>query len=194
MGSTLSAIRSRRAAVAAVAIAAVALPLGGIALSSASSAGMRTQSPVGRQAPPGSAGHRSPAVLETHRITVTKQADRPSPVTPRTTGHRPVKFCSYPVVHDMDGNAWPIFCQDGRLNTDAWDYFAAMRPHVFALGSGASRALVLAAACYDWRTLHLTNPIEDNVMQLASARYGWPYTLTYFDHGLIGQICTAGRE
>lgn len=71
---------------------------------------------------------------------------------------------------ETDGNAGPATCGGGHVNVAAWDYFAASRPPMLALGRAATRCDV--ARSYDDQ---LTAPMNRTVYELAHAYYGWRF-------------------
>jgi hypothetical protein len=84
-----------------------------------------------------------------------------------------VDLCSEQLSFGADGNAGPLFCANGALNTVAWDYFAKNNPQVLPLGPNATPAQVQQAVCSDVR--NSTNPIETSTYKLAVAYYGWSF-------------------
>lgn len=101
---------------------------------------------------------------------VARQVLAPATVLPA------VDLCTSPVQKLQDGNAWPIFCQGGKINVAAWDYFVQLHPQVMSLGPTATLDTIQAAVCADIAERHLTQPQEDSIYALAWQYYGsWPH-------------------
>jgi hypothetical protein len=73
----------------------------------------------------------------------------------------------------VDGNANPIVCTDGAVNTVAWQYFDQMYPDIFALGEYATEGQVSQAVS------QMVPPIpdEESAYCLAAAYFGWTFAV-----------------
>jgi len=70
-----------------------------------------------------------------------------------------------------DGNAGPATCAGGRVNVAVWDYVAASRPPMLALGRSASEC----EAARDYDDEQFTAQMNATVFALADAYYGWTF-------------------
>lgn len=89
-----------------------------------------------------------------------------------------VDECSVPLSIGANGNAGPLLCEGGKLNTRAWEYFAKNSPLVMALGPNVIPDQVLRAMCSDLQAeppQGSTIPIELSAYQLAATYYGWDF-------------------
>jgi hypothetical protein len=91
-----------------------------------------------------------------------------------------VGLCGTSIQTYADGNAGPLFCLNHAIIVAAWEYFAAIDPHVMALGPAATLGAVQSAisADLDGRS---TNVIEFSGYQLATAYYGWKLAFDYWN-------------
>ncbi len=97
-------------------------------------------------------------------------------VLPPATMLPAVDLCSSPVQVFQDGNAGPLFCISGAINTLAWEFFAQLHPRVMSLGLAATLADIEPAICADLGQRHITQPEEDSAYVLAWRYYGsWPH-------------------
>lgn len=101
------------------------------------------------------------------------------------------KECSYPVTRTADGNATPLFCEDGRLNADAWNfYFASFADsELLTLGRGATATQVYQAMCHDYSDLRMTKPETESTEAIAQAYYGWDVNTSALSARLTNQGC-----
>ncbi len=75
-----------------------------------------------------------------------------------------------------DGNASPILCSDGAVNTLAWSYFNQSYPGIFAIGAYATENQV-AQAVTQMET-NGTIPTEESAYCMAKAYYGWQFGIS----------------
>lgn len=84
--------------------------------------------------------------------------------------NRPVKSeCTRKLLLDEDGNAGPLFCANGHVNVEAWEYFSLEKLTVMTLPRASSECQV----AYYINRPYLTVPINDSAFQLANAYNGW---------------------
>lgn len=111
-------------------------------------------------------------------------------VLPPATVHPVVKECSAQISDTQDGNITPLFCANGRLNVQAWDWYAHFfagsspdHPHseLLTLGRGASRARVYQAMCQDEASVRWTGQETQHAEELAQAYYGWTFSRNSVD-------------
>lgn len=91
--------------------------------------------------------------------------------TPSTVG-----VCTQQMTFGADGNASPILCSDGAVNTLAWTYFDQSYPGIFAIGAYATENQV-AQAVTQMET-NGTIPTEESAYCLAKAYYGWQFGIS----------------
>jgi hypothetical protein len=84
-----------------------------------------------------------------------------------------VDLCSAPVQQFQDGNAGPLFCLGGAINSEAWLFFVHLNPLVMTLGPYATLVDIKPALCFDTGPGHVTLPQEDSAYALSAAYYGW---------------------
>lgn len=176
-------------------------------LTSACAATLSTQA-AGRTAPPaastgaastgtGSAQANGGAATQRDGVTSTQPRPTVSPppadlavLSPATVPPAD-KECSYPVTRTADGNATPLICQDGRLNVQAWRFYAGAFPgsQLLTLGQGATATRVYQAMCHDDTTLHMTYPEAESTEQLAQAYYGWDVSAASLAEQLTDEGC-----
>jgi len=82
-----------------------------------------------------------------------------------------VGICTQQMSFGVDGNANPILCSDGAVNTIAWSYFDQMYPDILALGAYATEAQVQQAV----GQMAPPIPDEEGAYCLAKAYYGWQF-------------------
>lgn len=98
-----------------------------------------------------------------------------------------VDVCSSQLVFAVDGTAGPLKCQNGHLNSLAWQYYAKFNLIVMALGPRATPGQVDEAICNDLRANRsVTIPKETDAIRLATLYYGWSFALT---PGPVGLRC-----
>jgi hypothetical protein len=96
-------------------------------------------------------------------------------ILPPATALPVVDLCSAPVQTFQDGNAGPLFCLDGALNSGAWLFFAQLNPLVMTLGPYATLVDIKPALCFDTGQGHITLLQEDSAYALTAAYYGWAH-------------------
>ena len=103
----------------------------------------------------------------------------PAPGTPATRILPPATIppvglkCSHPITRSEDGNAVPTNCADGRINVEAWKFYAPLGRHVMSLGQGATLAQIKQAMCADESDEHASFPEIEFATELAREYYGW---------------------
>ncbi|HUY09184.1 MAG TPA: hypothetical protein VMW80_07000 [Candidatus Dormibacteraeota bacterium] len=75
-----------------------------------------------------------------------------------------------------DGNANPILCSDGAVNTLAWTYFDQAYPDIFAIGAYATASQVQQAVTA--MEANGTIPTEESAYCLAKAYFGWQFGIS----------------
>ena len=113
-------------------------------------------------------------------------------VLPQAVGPPVHAECAPGFRLDADGNAGPATCQGDAVNVATWDFFAASKPPLLALGRAATECEV--ARVYD--DDQLTAPMNFTVFELASAYYGWSFGSAFTDQlagsGAQAAGCAAG--
>jgi len=121
---------------------------------------------------PSSASNQAPSQQSTPTPTPT-----PNPlILPPATTPSSVGVCTQQMEFGADGNASPILCSDGAVNTLAWTYFGRMYPSVFAIGAYATAAQVQQTVTQ--MEAHGTIPTEESAYCLAKAYYGWQFGIS----------------
>lgn len=110
------------------------------------------------------------------QVPAQQSAPTPTPnplvLAPATTPSS-VGVCTQQMSFGADGNATPILCSDGAVNTLAWTYFDQMYPDIFALGAYATEAQVGQAVSQMVPPL----PDEESAYCLAKAYYDWSFAI-----------------
>ncbi len=75
-----------------------------------------------------------------------------------------------------DGNASPLLCSDGAVNTLAWTYFDQMYPGLFPIGAYATLSQVQQALTE--MESNGTIPTEESAYCLAKAYYNWQFGIS----------------
>jgi hypothetical protein len=113
-------------------------------------------------------------------------------VLPQAVGPPVHAECAPGFRLDADGNAGPATCQGDAVNVATWDFFAASKPPLLALGRAATECEVARAYDDD----QLTAPMNFTVFELASAYYGWTFGSAFTDQlagsGAQAAVCAAG--
>lgn len=84
-----------------------------------------------------------------------------------------VGICTQQMTFGGDGNASPILCSDGAVNTLAWTYFDQMYPDFFPIGAYATESQVQQAVSQ----LSPPIPAEESAYCLAKAYYNWQFAV-----------------
>jgi len=89
-----------------------------------------------------------------------------------------VDLCSRQLTFAVDGTVAPLMCSGGRLNSQAWQYFANGNLLVLSVGPDATPGRVRQALCSDLRgNKSTTIPKEMQAYQLAARYYAWDFVL-----------------
>jgi hypothetical protein len=96
-----------------------------------------------------------------------------APATDRPNG----SLCSAPLQTTADGNATPLLCRTGAVNVRAWKFYATISASVLGLGLNPTQGQVESAICDDLNHNHATRPEEASGYKLATAYYGWAFTI-----------------
>lgn len=89
-----------------------------------------------------------------------------------------VDLCSRKLEFAVDGTVAPLTCSGGRLNSQAWQYFANGNLLVLSAGPDATPGRVRQALCSDLRSNKSTTiPKETQAYQLAARYYDWDFVL-----------------
>lgn len=97
-----------------------------------------------------------------------------SAILPPATTPSAVGICTEQMQFGADGNASPILCANGAVNSVAWRYFQSMSPNVFALGEYATQSQVASAVS----KMELPIPDAESAYCLAKAYYGWQFGIS----------------
>lgn len=188
---------SRRALFVGTGVVVLALLTSACGAAWSTQAAGRTASPAASTGSASTAAASAGAATQRDGVTSTQPSQTVSPpptdlvvLSPATVP--PVdKECSYPVSRTADGNATPLLCQDGRLNVQAWRFYAGAFPgsQLLTLGQGATATRVYQAMCHDIATLHMTNPEAESTEQLAQAYYGWDVSAASLAKQLTDEGC-----
>ena len=96
----------------------------------------------------------------------------PNPlILPPATTPSSVGICQQQLSFGADGDASPLFCQDGAVNVLAWRYFQSAYPAIFALGAYATPSQIQQVTS----KMAPPFPDADAAYCLAKAYYGWSY-------------------
>lgn len=87
-----------------------------------------------------------------------------------------VGVCTQQMSFGADGNANPILCSDGAVNTLAWTYFNQQYPGIFAIGAYATASQVQQAVTA--MESNGTIPTEESAYCLAKAYFGWQFGIS----------------
>lgn len=105
------------------------------------------------------------------------------PVLKPATVPSKIAFCQQSLTYASNGSPSPVQCNDGALNTLAWNALSTQEPTVMTLGYSPSLAQVEAAICKDANVADLDSspqisaPLEETAYQLSSLYYGWNFNL-----------------
>jgi hypothetical protein len=92
-----------------------------------------------------------------------------SPASTPASSH----LCRHALMHDADGNVTPLLCEDGDVNTLAWEYYAKLgESPILEAGRAASLQDVERALCVT-QDATLQERMSEGV--LAAAYYGWRF-------------------
>lgn len=116
---------------------------------------------------PSSASNQAPSQQSTPTPTPT-----PNPlILPPATTPSSVGICQQQLSFGADGDASPLFCQNGAVNVLAWRYFQSAYPAIFALGAYATPNQIQQVTS----KMSPPFPDADSAYCLAKAYYGWSY-------------------
>jgi hypothetical protein len=140
----------------------------------------RTSAPA--SSVPASSVHPSPAPASSAPVSSAADGSPRAVLAPATVPPASNE-CALQVTFDADGNASPLLCSDGGVNTIAWLHYdkgaVGGQPVTFSkvlgLGPFASPAQVYQAMCSDYQNVYGTRPITESAEQLAQAYYGWKF-------------------
>ena len=95
-----------------------------------------------------------------------------------------VGICTQQMSFGADGNASPLLCSDGAVNTLAWTYFNQMYPGIFSIGAYATLSEIQQAVTQ----LETGGPIPDqeSAYCLAKAYYGWQFAISLDPANQVG--------
>ena len=102
---------------------------------------------------------------------------KPATVPPK------ISECQQSLSYASDGNPAPVQCNDGSLNTLAWNAISALEPTVMKLGYTPTQAEVESAMCNDANAANadssaaISAPLEETAYALSSLYYGWSFGL-----------------
>jgi hypothetical protein len=81
------------------------------------------------------------------------------------------------VSEEQDGNPSPVFCPDGRPNSEAIAYYqraaGGYTPYVLRLPGSATLMRIDHAMCSDIEDFHFTKAMEARVLSIAVAEHDW---------------------
>jgi hypothetical protein len=89
--------------------------------------------------------------------------------------------CTEQVTYDADGNASPLTCPGGGVNTVAWQWYASAHTstlqtsELLKLGLYATPSQVYQAICYDYTNVFKTKPMTESAGEIAQSYYGWRF-------------------
>jgi hypothetical protein len=119
-----------------------------------------------------------------HDVTITSTPDGTGPnesqrpiLSPATVPPA-VDVCQQQLLHAVDGTVGPIKCKNGDLNQLAWETYAPANPVTLGLGPNATPTQAQNAICLDLQSeAGGTNPIANELYQLAELYYGWQFAI-----------------
>jgi hypothetical protein len=91
-----------------------------------------------------------------------------------------------------DGNASPILCSDGAVNSLAWTYFDQQYPGIFAVGAYATLSQVQQAVMA--MESDGTIPTEESAYCLAKAYFGWEFGVSLDPVNQTGLTSTCAQD
>ncbi len=102
-----------------------------------------------------------------------------------------VGVCTEQLSFGADGNADPIVCADGAINTVAWQYFLSESAGLLSAGEYATPPQIqgLEAAAQGW-----TEPIGESVYCLAAAYYGWRFAVNLDPESAASSSATCASD
>jgi hypothetical protein len=123
----------------------------------------------------------------------TTSTPTPNPLilVPATTPSA-VGVCTQQMSFGADGNAGPILCSDGAVNSLAWTYFDQSYPGIFAIGAYATESQV-AQAVSEMET-NGTIPTEESAYCLAKAYYGWQFGISLDPANQTGASASCSQD
>jgi len=105
--------------------------------------------------------------------TTTSTAPAQSGILAPATTPPVVDECSLPITTSTDGNASPLFCPDGGINVQAWNFYVNEGfSQLLGLGPSASEGMVIQTMCADYQGI----PRGESAASLAASYYGWSFT------------------
>lgn len=140
--------------------------------------------------PPSSIPTTSPTQAPAQQSTPTPTPN-PLILAPATTPSA-VGVCTQQMEFGADGNASPILCSDGAVNTLAWTYFDQSYPGIFAIGAYATVNQV-AQAVTQMET-NGTIPTEESAYCLAKAYYGWQFGISLDPANQTGASASCSQD
>ena len=100
-----------------------------------------------------------------------------SQVLPPASDPPVANLCTAPITFASDGNVAPLLCKSGAVNVKAWQFYADISASVLGLGLNPTQGQVQSAMCDDVQHNHATQSEEANGYRLASAYYGWNFSI-----------------
>ena len=86
-------------------------------------------------------------------------------------------LCTTQIATTANGNATPLFCTDGSINVQAWNFYSGVSASILGLGLKPTAGQVQSALCDDLVHNHATRLEEVSGYQMASAYYGWKFNM-----------------
>jgi len=138
---------------------------------------------VGCASTPAAGGATTPPSQAPAQQSTPTPTPNPLILAPATTPSS-VGVCTQQMSFGADGNANPIICSDGAVNTLAWTYFNQMYPGIFSIGAYATLNQIQQAVTQ----LEGSGPIPDqeSAYCLAKAYYGWQFGISLDPANQIG--------
>lgn len=103
-----------------------------------------------------------------------------------------VGVCTQQMQFGADGNASPILCSDGAVNSLAWTYFDQQYPGIFAVGAYATLSQVQQAVMA--MESDGTIPTEESAYCLAKAYFGWEFGVSLDPVNQTGLTSTCAQD
>ncbi len=133
----------------------------------------------------------SPSSPTPAQQTTSTPTPNPLILAPATTPSS-VGVCTQQMSFGADGNASPILCSDGAVNSLAWTYFVQSYPGIFAIGAYATENQV-AQAVSQMET-NGTIPTEESAYCLAKAYYGWQFAISLDPANQTGVTASCSQD
>jgi hypothetical protein len=86
-----------------------------------------------------------------------------------------VDVCQHQLQYAVNGTAGPLTCENGELNSLAWEYYEHFNPVVMTLSRFATDGQVINAVCADQRNPQMTMLKERDAYRLAALYNGWQF-------------------